>query len=131
MLNKTGNIMTASALFYGISAVALVIQGFLNDTSVIATMVCIGVASSCMIGANGLLIGVLPMKFFKWGKVSSIAGFLNGFTYVGSALSGFGIGLLAEIGGWSISFIGLGVISVLGTLACLISSRRLSNFLKQ
>ena len=57
-------------------------------------------ASSC----NSLITSIFPL--FMKGKVNSgrIAGILNGFCYVGSTLSSFGLGEIADNHGWEMVF---------------------------
>ena len=59
-----------------------------------------------LVGANNSLITSIFPLFMK-GKVNSgaIAGVLNGFCYVGSTLSSYTLGLIADFGGWSGVFV--------------------------
>ncbi len=67
---------------------------------------------------NSLITSIFPL--FMKGKVDSglIAGVLNGFCYVGSTLSSYGLGLIADNFGWAGVFrllLGVCVLAVLGT----------------
>ena len=59
----------------------------------------------------------------KYGNVSTASGVINSCTYIGSAISTYGIALISERLGWSFTIITWIVIGTLGTLLCLISFR--------
>ena len=56
---------------------------------------------ACMYGVNIMLISYVPKYFDKYGKISSVSGFLNACTYLGSAASSYGFAAIAETSGWS------------------------------
>lgn len=56
--------------------------------------------TGCTYGVNLMLISRLPKYFAGLGMVSTVSGLLNAFTYVGSAVSTYGFGAVAESGGW-------------------------------
>ncbi len=62
---------------------------------------------------NSLITGIFPL--FMRGKVNSglFAGVLNGFCYVGSALSSYGLGAIADNYGWVAVFYTLGSFCIL------------------
>ena len=63
------------------------------------TLVCFLVSSS-----NSMITSIFPL--FMKGKVNSglIAGILNGFCYLGSTISSYGLGLIADEFGWTAVF---------------------------
>ncbi|MBR1609592.1 MAG: hypothetical protein IJ678_08270, partial [Kiritimatiellae bacterium] len=61
----------------------------------------LAVLSACMHGANLMLIGELPGRFARYGRVGAVSGALNAFTYVGAAVSIYGFAALHErFDGW-------------------------------
>lgn len=62
-------------------------------------------ASTCMMGASTMFISFMPIHFGLVGKASSATGVLNCCTYIGSALSSYGIGKVAEHFGWNASIL--------------------------
>ena len=70
------------------------------NKSFIVVMLLFSVLYSAICGINLLLISRVPPYFLKYGRVSVISGVLNAFTYVGSTLSSFGIGRIAEHADW-------------------------------
>lgn len=58
-----------------------------------------------MCGINGLLTAIYPMNVDKRVNAGMIAGLIDGFCYVGSAISGYGIGAISEgANGWGMVF---------------------------
>jgi len=66
----------------------------------------LGFAAVCFLIAscNNLITGVFPL--FMKDKINSgrIAGVLNGFCYLGSTISSYGLGVIADNGGWNAVF---------------------------
>ena len=64
-------------------------------------MLLFSAVSLCVSGINTVLISLVPLQFAKAGRSSTVAGLTNAFTYLGSALSGWGLGLAAGQWGWN------------------------------
>ena len=78
----------------------------------------------CMHGVNQILICNVPRFFQKTGKISLISGVLNSCTYVGSALSTYGLALVTDAFGWSATVSVWCIAAALGTLCCAVCIRR-------
>ncbi len=115
------NIMSCACLFFGVGAVAALFLYFFTDASVIASVVLSATLTGCMHGVNFLLICLLP-GFYKGRKVSTVSGILNSCTYVGSAVSTYGIALLSEHSGWKFTLLIWFVIALAGAVLCFINS---------
>lgn len=76
------------------------------------------VITGCMYGVNVILASMLPRYFGKNGRVSFISGLFNSCTYVGSALSGSGSALIAEVAGWPAVILFWCGAALVGTLLC-------------
>ena len=82
------------------------------------------VASTCMVGSNIMLINLMPIHFGAIGRASSVTGVLNCSAYIGSALSSYGIGKVADLFGWSAAIdVWLGF-SVFALVTALLGARR-------
>ena len=94
-------IFTASAFFIG-----AVIIGFKANSLLIAifsfTIVSLLVAS-----INSLITSIFPLFMKESLNSGLIAGILNGFCYVGSTISSYGLGSIADSVGWNAVFITL------------------------
>ena len=73
-----------------------------------------------MHGVNLILICMIPPFFQKTGNVSTVSGLLNCCTYIGSAISTYGIALLTELYDWKLTLLVWLIIAILVTIMCLI-----------
>lgn len=55
-------------------------------------------------GPHVLIVGAIPMDFGSRKAASSATGFIDGFGYIGAAITGVGSGFLADTYGWSAAF---------------------------
>lgn len=111
---KFSNEQHLAALMYAVSGISVLALMLFGKVNLILTIVLFALVTSSMSGCNTALISLMPTVFARWGRTSSIGGILNAATYVGSALSGYGIGLLAEKAGW-------GAAQILWLVVCLLS----------
>lgn len=79
-------------------------------------------------GINLMLVCYVPKRFKKYGNVSTLSGIINSFTYVGAAISTYGIALLVEKSGWNLTIFIWLLISLLGFISCLIVYKRWQKF---
>ena len=79
--------------------------------------------TGCMHGVNLLLICMVPPFVQRHGNISTVSGVLNSCTYVGSAISTYGIALLSESAGWQTTSFVWFVIAALGAVVCTVCSR--------
>lgn len=85
-------------------------------------------ATGCMYGVNLILVSMVPPYFKGCGKVSTVSGMLNSCTYVGSAISGYGIAWVAGQWGWMVVIWLWAAAAAVGTLFCFGSIRRWRQF---
>jgi OPA family glycerol-3-phosphate transporter-like MFS transporter len=101
--------------------IALIIFGIIGVLSlklVIFLLVFLIFASFLSSSLNSLITSVLPM--FMRGKVNSglFAGILNAFCYVGSTISSYGLGYIADLFGWGAVFWVLLAFCLLAVFIC-------------
>lgn len=131
---KASFLMFMIASICAVFASALIISGSAGSgasVSAVLTVICMTLIAGCMHGINLMLIGKIPAYFTNSGRVSTISGILNTFTYVGSAISGYGFAVLSEKFGWGFTVGSWVVIAVLGMLACLISMPKWNNYSRE
>ena len=75
------------------------------------------VLSMCM------LVSILPPFFKKYGNVSTASGVLNSCTYIGSAISTYGIAVLSRHAGWQNTILTWALIAAAGGGLCLIAAK--------
>lgn len=128
------NELACGAFFFALGAVALfvlnLVQGSSSLVYIILSIAALAIASACMHGVNLVLICMVP-KFFQYtGRISLISGVLNSCTYVGSALSTYGVAVVQENFGWGITVLIWCGVAVAGTLACALMISKWKRFKK-
>lgn len=113
------NELSLSILLFFVSAVCTVLSSFVRLTAI--SVVLMATATGCMHGINLLLVCQIPAKFVRYGKSSYISGMLNFFTYIGAALSTYGIAVIAESASWTVVLLGCSAVALLGLAACLVA----------
>lgn len=94
------NELNGTAAFFAVDLLALAALAALCRTSAAGSLIMMMLASTCMIGANVMLINIMPIHFGAIGRASTVTGVLNCSAYIGSALSSYGIGKVADLFGW-------------------------------
>ena len=120
-------VFSAMALF-GVAAAAftLMVFGIRGFAFVLALIVAAGI----MQGINTLLVSLVPVYFAREGRASFMAGLMNAFTYVGSGISGVGIGAITARFGWGLTIWLWMAIAFIGVLSCLLCARRWGRFIR-
>ena len=101
----------------GVSAFGLI---FFNGYNAIVSVLLGALLTGCMHGVNLILICMLPAYFKSTGSVSTVSGVFNSCTYVGSALSTYGVALLVETFDWSLTLKIWLAVALVGALMCFI-----------
>ena len=92
-------VFTAACLF-GLGALSGIAMLAAFDSLPVLCILMMTLITGCAHGINLMLISRVPRYFTRYGKVSSVSGILNSATYVGSSLSTYGFGVVAEQAGW-------------------------------
>ena len=115
----------SAVLFLAAAALCVPLALLINFEASALRLICLILAAlicGTMHAINFLYISCLPGRFAAYGKAATASGFCNAFTYVGAAISMYGISTLAENLGWSatavswIGVAGLGLCFSLGAL---------------
>ena len=117
------NPLSCAALFFGAGTVFSVLLFVLPGSTAIFSVLLSALLTGSMHGVNLMLICMIPPFFKGCGKVSTVSGIVNSCTYIGSAVSTYGIALLSEKAGWNTTLLIWTAIALTGTAACLICAR--------
>ena len=123
--HKLRNELKTSAVFFGIAAIFLVVLMLIGSKSMILALICMVGVTNCMFAINVMLITMVPLRFSKFGRVSTVGGFLNAMAYVGCGLLNLAAGALLQKTGtaWNVLFIlwlGLAIGALVITGVCII-----------
>lgn len=118
-LYRLKNEVLTAALLFGASTIAGISMLAVYDSRPAVCVVMMMLITGCMFGVNLMLISRLPGHFAGRGNVSTVSGILNAATYVGSALSTYVFGAVAEGAGWKTVVALWGTAALGGTLLLL------------
>lgn len=93
---------------------------FVSEWNPIVSILLMAVLTGSMHGVNLLLVCMVPSYF---AKASTASGVLNAFTYVGSAVSIYGIAYLKDVFGWNVTILAWVALALLGTTVCFMAQK--------
>ncbi|MEN6418066.1 MAG: hypothetical protein ABFC73_04005, partial [Clostridiaceae bacterium] len=125
------NELASSALLFAVGFGALLFLSLFSSSSAFLSIVLASLVTGCMHGVNLLLVVILPKRLGRNGHISGISGLLNFFTYVGSAISAFGVARLTELSSWHVSMFIWAAAALLGAAVCLLCVKRWRTFSSQ
>ena len=126
---KLKNELTSSAIFWGVVLVSLGCLIFAIGRSAILTIILLALTMSGIQAINHILTTRVPHRFASAGMVSTVAGLLNSATYVGVAISGYGVAVFSDAHGWTATVIAWLAIAAVGTLALVFCLARWKRFI--
>lgn len=115
--------ITTAAFFFILTVVSLLVLNFWGNCSMVLSLILLSITSSAMLAINTMVVNLVPLRYQRLGKVSTITGILNSLTYVGAAVSIYGIGVVSEQFGWVVTQYVWLAIALLGLLACIFVRR--------
>lgn len=116
-LRCSGAFFTAAALLLGAAALS-------GGRWLAPTLVLFSCAAASMLAVNVLLVTMVPLRLKSLGKVSALTGTLNSLTYVGSAVSSYGGGLLIDGVGWGGTLPVWCALAAVGAVVCVVIAPR-------
>ena len=97
----------------------------LNGPAVWAMALMLGLMSAILYGSNTLFTVLMPMEYDKSGRVGLVAGLIDSFIYVGSALAGTLTGFMREsTGSWTGVYGVWMIVSVIGAACMFLSVKK-------
>ena len=105
MRKRIADFVMLAAILFGTAALFIGIVILCLPTGLlIVTVGSFGVVACLMSGVNNIVTSMAPLYWKDKLNSGRLAGILNGFCYLGSALSSYGLGLIADMGGWNAFF---------------------------
>lgn len=120
---KLPNPLAGGALLFGVGAVSALVLSVCSGGSAVGSALLSATLTGCMHGVNLLLVCMVPAFFEKQGNISTVSGVLNSCTYIGSAISTYGIAALSESVGWQKTILLWFFIALAGSIICLCCAR--------
>ncbi len=122
-IRKFNNPLECGGILFAVGTAAAVILIFATGRSPLLSVIGAALLTGSMHGVNFSLICMIPPYFAKYGTVSTVSGILNACTYIGSAVSSYGIAIFSQSFGWSKTVLLWLIIAVLGTLVCAVAAK--------
>lgn len=124
------NELVCAGVTFGVGAVSAVLLLVFGSSNVALSLVLLALLVGSMHGVNLILVCMIPAYFAKFGKVSFISGLINSCTYLGAAISTYGIAVFTDIFGWNKTIVLWSVVAFLGALICVSLSKKWISFKK-
>ena len=115
------NELQCAAIIFGVGLVSLLALRLLHAHSFALSVLILAFAVASMHGVNLIMTSMTPKYLAGSGKISMISGLLNACTYIGSALSMYGVALIVNRFGWTVTeslWCGVALIGTLCAAAC-------------
>lgn len=115
------NELQCAAIIFGVGLVSLLALRLLHAHSFALSVLILAFAVASMHGVNLIMTSMTPKYLAGSGKISMISGLLNACTYIGSALSMYGVALIANRFGWTVTeslWCGVALIGTLCAAVC-------------
>lgn len=109
------NPLVCAGVFFAVGAVSSLLLRIFTGSNAAFSVLFSALLTGCMHGVNLILICMIPPFYKKYGIVSTVSGVLNACTYIGSAVSTYGIAVISENFGWNYTLLIWFLIAALGT----------------
>lgn len=119
--NVMSNELLLSGLIFLVGVAAATFLLFSSALPAALTVFLMAILTGSMHGVNLILVCMIPSHF---SNASTASGVLNAFTYIGSAISTYGIAFISENFGWNTTIAVWVGITLLGAATCISCSRK-------
>lgn len=123
--NKVKDELLLAGYIFAVGVVAAALLYFVSEWNPIISIFLMAVLTGSMHGVNLLLVCMVPSYF---AKASTASGVLNTFTYIGSAISIYGIAFLKDVFGWNVTILTWVVLALFGTVVCFVAHKSKNKF---
>lgn len=124
------NELVCAGVTFGVGAVSAVLLLILGSNSVVLSLAALALLVGSMHGVNLILVCMIPAHFAKYGKVSFISGLINSCTYVGAAISTYGIAIFTDSFGWNKTILLWSIVAFVGAFICIAIAKKWVAFKK-
>ena len=125
------NELVCSGVIFAVGCAAALLLALLSGSNVVVMVILLAILVGCMHGVNLMLICMVPPRFRKYGHVSLVSGIVNSSTYIGAAVSTYGIAVFSGAFGWNSTLYLWSAIAAAGMLICLGFANRWKKFITE
>ncbi len=112
------NPLLCAGVFFLVGFLSAIEMYVTTGNHALLSILCSAVLTGCMHGVNMMLISMLPAYFKDYGMTGTASGVLNSCTYVGSAISTYGVAVISQTAGWKPTVLIWVLIAFAGTVLC-------------
>jgi len=99
---KIKSFISLTGVMFLFSVIGLLFSIYFLDTKFwLAVLILFGLISLFMYGVNNVITSMAPLYMREKTNPGMAAGILNGCCYVGSTVSSYGLGVIADAWGWN------------------------------
>ena len=129
------NEISGAAILFAASAVICIPLALLIGIEAvparIAALILTALVCAAMHGVNFLLISCLPGRFSRFGRASTVSGVTNSCVYIGAAAASYGIAVVSEHLGWTVTVISWIAVAVVGVVMAIPAYKRYTKFVNE
>lgn len=122
-INNITNPLKCAGFFFCIGTITAGLLTMISGNNAAQSVLLSALLTGCMHGVNLILICMVPPFFNKNGNVSTVSGVINSCTYIGSAISTYGIAFLSDKYGWKFTLISWVLTALMGAIICLLCAK--------
>lgn len=122
------NEIAVTAFCFALSLIPLAGLVFVGKYHISICVIFFALFTSLIVAINHMFITLIPVRFAKYGRASTMGGIFNATTYIGCAISTYGFGAVSEKLGWTATVIFWLILGVLGIIFCLAVMRKYKKF---
>ena len=119
------------ALLMGLCSLSLLSLAVFHTLHSVFSLVMIVLSIGCIQATNTSLTCYVPARFAKSGKVSTVSGLINAFTYVGSTIAASLVPVLFSSSGWGVTLLSWGAVGVCCLALVLLVARKWRGFIQE
>ena len=102
-LRKIPNEATAMGVLFLCAGGGLLALQLVGQISALLSAGLLALVTAGMMSVNVIICSEVPLRFSVFGKSASVSGFMNACGYIGAAASMYGIAVLSERYGWTVT----------------------------
>ena len=110
--------MLCAAVIFAVGCVSAVLLAVFSGKNAILSVLFLALLSGSMHGVNLILTCMVPPHFARFGRTALVSGALNSCTYIGAAISTYGIALFTDAHGWDGTILLWAGIALAGAAVC-------------
>lgn len=102
MRKKIFDLLSILMILFSVNAVLIGLVNIFLSLNVIVTLISFALVSCFTSGISSVITSIIPLYWKDKINSGTLAGVLNGFCYVGSTISSYGLGKISDMYGWNV-----------------------------